>query len=92
MTRIVSIFSGLISSSILLVSMLATSAILFLSTSSQAETSPIASFGLNTQVSDPIAVSADQTQYDITGGTRPGGGVNLFHSFGEFGIPSQQYR
>ncbi|OAI45168.1 hypothetical protein AYO43_01815 [Nitrospira sp. SCGC AG-212-E16] len=29
------------------------------------------------------------TQYDITGGTRPGGenGTNLFHSFGDFGVP-----
>jgi filamentous hemagglutinin family protein len=27
-------------------------------------------------------------QFDITGGTRPGGGANLFHSFGEFGVPT----
>ena len=27
-------------------------------------------------------------QYDITGGTRPGGGENLFHSFGDFNVPS----
>jgi filamentous hemagglutinin family protein len=27
-------------------------------------------------------------QYDITGGTRPGGGANLFHSFGDFGVPT----
>ncbi len=26
--------------------------------------------------------------YDITGGTRPGNGTNLFHSFGEFGVPT----
>ena len=26
--------------------------------------------------------------YDITGGTRPGNGLNLFHSFGEFSVPS----
>ncbi len=25
--------------------------------------------------------------HNITGGTRPGGGSNLFHSFGEFGVP-----
>ncbi|MBI5830086.1 MAG: filamentous hemagglutinin N-terminal domain-containing protein [Chloroflexi bacterium] len=44
---------------------------------------------MNTQV----AVSAAPppgitTQYDITGGTRPGGGANLFHSFGDFGVPA----
>src|SRR4029079_6107280 len=43
--------------------------------------------GLNTAVSDPIAIGA-QTQYNITGGTRPGGGGNLFHSFGNFNVPS----
>jgi filamentous hemagglutinin family protein len=42
---------------------------------------------LNTQVSEPIAVGG-QTQYNITGGTRPGGGANLFHSFGDFGVPT----
>ena len=26
--------------------------------------------------------------YDITGGTRPSNGPNLFHSFGEFGVPT----
>ena len=48
--------------------------------------SPITPSGLNTHVSDPITVGA-QTQYNITGGTRPEGGANLFHSFGEFGVP-----
>jgi len=43
--------------------------------------------GLNTQVSEPIAVGT-QTQYNITGGTRPGGGTNLFHSFGDFNVPT----
>ena len=32
--------------------------------------------------------SGGTTQYDITGGTRPGSGPNLFHSFGEFGVPT----
>ena len=41
----------------------------------------------NTQVSGPISVGG-QTQYDITGGTRPGGGTNLFHSFGDFNVPN----
>jgi len=27
-------------------------------------------------------------QYDISGGTRPGGGANLFHSFGDFNVPN----
>ena len=31
------------------------------------------------------ALAAEKLQYNITGGTRPGGGANLFHSFGEFG-------
>ena len=54
---------------------------------SLAQAPPITSSGLNTQVSEPIVVGG-QTQYDITGGTRPGGGANLFHSFGDFGVPS----
>ncbi len=48
---------------------------------------PITPSGLNTQVSGPISVGG-QTQYDITGGTRPGGGANLFHSFGDFNVPN----
>jgi filamentous hemagglutinin family protein len=54
---------------------------------SLAQAPPITPSGLNTQVSEPIAVGG-QTQYDITGGTRPGGGANLFHSFGDFGVPT----
>ena len=56
-----------------------------------AQVSPITPSGLNTQVSGPISVGG-QTQYDITGGTRPGGGANLFHSFGDFNVPDQQHR
>src|SRR5688572_16168795 len=44
--------------------------------------------GLNTSVSAPMALPSGQTQFDITGGTRPGGGVNLFHSFGNFNVPN----
>ena len=33
-------------------------------------------------------VNQTGTLYDITGGTRPDGGANLFHSFGEFGVPT----
>ncbi len=51
---------------------------------------PITSSGLNTQVnlSTSPTVPAGKVQYDITGGTRPGGGVNLFHSFGNFNVPN----
>jgi filamentous hemagglutinin family protein len=48
--------------------------------------------GLNTQVSPPILSgngAIETTQYNITGGVRPGGaaGTNLFHSFGDFNVP-----
>ena len=49
---------------------------------------PITSSGLNTQISAPINIPGGKVQYDITGGTRPGNGLNLFHSFGEFGVPT----
>ncbi len=48
----------------------------------------ITSSGLNTAVSGPISLPSGQTQFDITGGTRPGGGGNLFHSFGNFNVPN----
>src|SRR5215467_231723 len=50
--------------------------------------SPITSSGLNTQVSAPLPLDNGQTKFNITGGTRPGGGVNLFHSFGNFNVPT----
>ncbi len=34
------------------------------------------------------AVTQAGNTYHITGGTRPGNGPNLFHSFGEFGVPT----
>lgn len=49
---------------------------------------PITSSGLNTQVSAPVNLPGGAIQHNITGGTRPGGGGNLFHSFGEFGVPT----
>jgi filamentous hemagglutinin family protein len=49
---------------------------------------PITPSGLNSQVSAPLTLASGQVQYDITGGTRPGNGVNLFHSFGDFGVPT----
>ena len=55
----------------------------------QAQTAdPITSSGLNTEVSPPVTLPSGQTQYNITGGTRPGGGTNLFHSFGDFNVPN----
>src|SRR5215467_1691065 len=50
--------------------------------------SPITSSGLNTQVTLSATPPAGKTQFDITGGTRPGGGSNLFHSFGQFNVPT----
>src|SRR5215475_14514606 len=50
--------------------------------------SPITSSGLNTQVSAPLPLASGQTQFNITGGTRPGGGLNLYHSFGNFNVPT----
>src|SRR5215831_4706770 len=49
---------------------------------------PITPSGLNTQVSPPANLPSGKIQYDITGGTRPGGGTNLFHSFGDFNVPN----
>ncbi|MCS6288210.1 MAG: filamentous hemagglutinin N-terminal domain-containing protein [Nitrospira sp.] len=45
-------------------------------------TPPITPSGMNT------TVTQSGTLFDITGGTRPGNGPNLFHSFGEFGVPA----
>src|SRR6478735_12122170 len=50
--------------------------------------SPITGSGLNTQVGPAVILPTGQTQYNITGGTRPGGGTNLFHSFGNFNVPT----
>src|SRR5437870_13444015 len=52
----------------------------------QAETTHITPSGLNTQVGTPTTLPSGQINYDITGGTRPGNGPNLFHSFGEFSV------
>jgi filamentous hemagglutinin family protein len=62
---------------------------LFLSfNNSVAQVPPITSSGLNTHIGDPINLPTGKIQHDITGGTRPSGGANLFHSFGEFGVPT----
>src|SRR5262249_26097810 len=57
-------------------------------TSSVQAASPITPSGLNTTVTLSTTPPAGKTQYDITGGTRPGGGVNLYHSFGNFNVPT----
>ncbi len=49
---------------------------------------PITSSGLNTQVTASLNPPPGKVQYDITGGTRLGGGTNLFQSFGDFNVPS----
>ncbi len=51
-------------------------------------TVPITPSGLHTVVTLSASPPAGQTQYDITGGTRPGGGLNLYHSFGNFNVPT----
>lgn len=48
----------------------------------QGQTTSLTSSGMNTQVSHV----AGQPNYNITGGTRPGNGTNLFHSFGDFSV------
>ena len=49
---------------------------------------PITPSGLNTQVNLAPVQPPGKVQYNITGGTRPGGGTNLFHSFGNFNVPN----
>jgi len=49
---------------------------------------PITPSGLGTQVNLSATPPDGNVQYDITGGTRPGGGVNLYHSFGNFNVPA----
>jgi filamentous hemagglutinin family protein len=53
-----------------------------------AQAPPITPSGLNTRISSPHTLPSGKVQYDITGGTRPGRGTNLFHSFGNFNVPT----
>jgi filamentous hemagglutinin family protein len=55
-------------------------------TGSEGQTTSITSSGLNTNVTTGSIDPAGRQNYDITGGTRPGNGANLFHSFGDFSI------
>jgi filamentous hemagglutinin family protein len=59
----------------------------FLFSISGAQVVPITSSGLNTQIGAPSNLPSGKVEYGITGGTRPGGGANLFHSFGNFNVP-----
>ena len=63
-------------------------AIADLGSHAQAAGPPITPSGLNTQVHLSAASPIGKVQYDITGGTRPGGGVNLFYSFEQFNVPT----
>src|SRR5262245_10056449 len=59
-----------------------------MASSSSLAAPPITPSGLNTQVNLSTTPPAGKTQYNITGGTRPGGGLNLYHSFGNFNVPT----
>ncbi|MGC3973448.1 MAG: filamentous hemagglutinin N-terminal domain-containing protein [Nitrospira sp.] len=50
------------------------------------QTTSMTSSGLNTRVAVGSIDPAGRQNYDITGGTRPGNGTNLFHSFGDFSL------
>jgi filamentous hemagglutinin family protein len=55
-------------------------------TPSEGQTTSITSSGLGTTISPPSIDPAGRPNYTITGGTRPGDGPNLFHSFGDFSV------
>ena len=59
---------------------------LFSVTVSEGQTTSITSSGLGTTISPPSIDPAGRPNYTITGGTRPGDGPNLFHSFGDFSV------
>ncbi len=53
---------------------------------SEGQTTSITSSGLGTTISPASIDPAGRPNYIITGGTRPGDGPNLFHSFGDFSV------
>ena len=52
----------------------------------------LASIAVNAQISSdgtlPTRVNPTGNQFEITGGSNPDGGSNLFHSFSEFSVPT----
>src|SRR6476469_8823095 len=52
----------------------------------QVSSPPISASGLGTHINAAAIPPPGKVQYDITGGTRAG--TNLFHSFGNFGVPN----
>ncbi len=60
--------------------------LLFSVAGSEGQTTSITSSGLGTTISPPSIDPVGRLNYTITGGTRPGDGPNLFHSFGEFSV------
>ena len=94
MKRTALLSSGLNPCSILIVLTLGIGVVLApsLPTNQAHAADPITSSGLNTQVSQPVTLPTGQTQYNITGGTRANGGTNLFHSFGDFSVPTTTSR
>src|ERR1043166_8541537 len=52
----------------------------------QAQVTDITSSGLGTHIGTPTTLPNGMINHDITGGTRPGNGLNLFHSFGDFSV------
>lgn len=55
-------------------------------TVSEGQTTSITSSGLGTTITSGSIDPAGRPNYIITGGTRPGDGPNLFHSFGDFSV------
>lgn len=52
----------------------------------EGQTTSITSSGLGTTITSGSIDPAGRPNYIITGGTRPGEGPNLFHSFGDFSV------
>jgi filamentous hemagglutinin family protein len=62
------------------------SPLMLLATTGEGQTTSITSSGLGTTVKPGSIDPAGRQNYDITGGSRPNDGPNLFHSFGDFTV------